>query len=50
MDKQGQVRLNVQVILKPKTKRDFEKKIKERNYNNLAEFFREVIRNVVNND
>ena len=50
MNKRGQVRLYVQVVLNPQTKRDFKRKIKERDYNNMAEFFREVIRKVVNSE
>ncbi len=41
--------LHVQVLLSPRTIRTFKKVIREREYNNMAEFFREIIRGVVKN-
>ncbi len=42
--------MDVQVLLNPQTKRDFKKKIRQKDYNNMAEFFREVIRKFVNDE
>jgi len=45
---QGNYILHVQVTTDPKTVREFKRIIKARNYLNMADFFRDVIRDVVN--
>ena len=50
MVKKTQDRLYVNVVLSSKTKIKFQKKLRERDYNNMAQIFREIVREVVKSE